>query len=102
MTSTVAVVAALLAAGATVAVLLRRRPSVTALPSPDPVAVLREVIEPSDGVDRGLVEMLAEERGVPSEVVRSTLERLKADGTVRSGRGSDGEEVLAWTVSAER
>ena len=102
MASTAAVVAALLAVGAAVAVLRRRRTPATALPPSDPVAVLREVIEPSDGVDRGLVEMLAEERGVALEVVRSTLERLKADGTVRSGRGSDGEEVLAWTLPAER
>ncbi len=91
--------AALLTVGAGVAVVIglrRRRPRAVPTP-PDPVAVLREVIEASDGVDRGLVEMLAQERGVPLETVRSTLERLKADGSVRSGRGSDGEEVLAWS-----
>ena len=74
----------------------RRRPEPEP-PPPDPVEVLREVIEASDGVDRGLVEMLAEERGVPSEAVRTTLERLKASGAVRAGRGAEGEEVLAWT-----
>ena len=79
----------------------RRRPSPSPTPQ-DPVAVLREAIEPSDGVDRGLVELLAEERGVPLEVVRATLERLKADGTVRAGRGSDGEEVLAWAEPPAR
>lgn len=83
--------------GAAGAFLVVRRRRSEALPPPDPVAVLREAIEPSDGVDRGLVELLAEERGVPLEVVRATLERLKADGIVRAGRGSDGEEVLAWS-----
>jgi hypothetical protein len=88
----------LLAAGGTAALLWvrRRRPAVLP-PPPDPVDVLHEVIEASDGVDRGLVELLAEERGVPLETIRTTLERLKADGTVRSGRGADGEEVLAWS-----
>lgn len=85
-----------LGAGGAGALLLRRRRSTTDVPTPDPVTVLREVIEASDGVDRGLVEMLAEERGVPIEVVRTTLERLKDEGSVRSGRGADGEEVLAW------
>ncbi len=80
------------------AVVRRGRRSRARPPAPlDPVAVLREVIEPSDGVDRALVEMLAEERGLAPEVVRATLERLKADGTVRSGRGFDGEEALAWS-----
>ncbi len=88
---------AALAGVAGFALAARRRPrSAPGPPPPDPVAVLREVIEPSDGVDRGLVEQLAEERGVPRELARSTLERLKADGTVRFGRGDDGEEVLAW------
>lgn len=79
----------------------RRRRAVNPSP-PDPVAILRETIEPSDGVDRGLVELLAEERGLSLEVVRATLERLKANGTVRAGRGSDGEEVLAWVESPPR
>ena len=79
----------------------RRRRAVSPAP-PDPVAVLRETIEPSDGVDRGLVELLAEERGLSLEVVRATLERLKAEGTVRAGRGSDGEEVLAWVDPPSR
>lgn len=78
-----------------------RKPAAPTRP-PDPVNVLREAIEPSDGVDRGLVELLAEERGVPLEVVRATLERLKVDGTVRAGRGADGEEVLAWSSPYER
>jgi hypothetical protein len=98
--ATAAVVVAIVALGAGGAFLLRRRRPHEAPPSVDPVAVLREVIEPSDGVDRGMVELLAEERGVSLEEVRSTLERLKADGTVRAGRGSDGEEVLAWSRPA--
>ena len=99
--ATVAGGVALLATGTTVALLFRRRRPVARLP-PDPVEVLREAIEPADGVDRGLVELLAEERGVPPEIVRSTLERLKADGTVRAGRGTDGEEVLAWVAPRAR
>jgi hypothetical protein len=93
------VLAGLLGAGALGALGLRRhgraRADVPPAP-PDPVAILREVIEPSDGVDRALVEMLAEERGLAPGVVHETLERLKADGKVRAGRGFDGEEVFAW------
>ena len=89
------------ALGLSIFLLRRRRPGEVPAP-PDPVTVLREAIEPSDGVDRGLVEMLAEERGVPLELARATLQRLKAEGAVRSGRGSDGEEVLAWVDSPPR
>ncbi len=66
-------------------------------PSPDPVGVLREIIEPADGADRATVELLAEERGVPLDTVRATLDRLIAEGTVASETGSDGEEVVAWS-----
>lgn len=93
----------LVGAGAAATVGLRRRGRLrkTARPTPpDPETVLREVIEPSDGVDRALVEMLAEERGLGPEVVRETLERLKAEGRVRTGRGFDGEEVFAWVERA--
>ncbi len=90
-----------LAVGLVLGLLFRRRRGSSDRPPPlDPVAVLREAIEPSDGVDRGLVEMLAEERGLSREVVQATLERLKVAGTVRSGRGADGEEVLAWSEPA--
>ena len=92
-----AVLAAVALGAAATVLLLRRRRAPVPPPPPDPVTVLREVIEPSDGVDRGMVEMLAEERGLSREVTRATLERLKADGTVRSGPGNDGEEVLAWS-----
>jgi hypothetical protein len=100
--TTAAVILAVVVTAAAAALLLRRRHPVTAPRPPDPIAVLRETIEPSDGVDRGVVELLAEERGIPLEVVRTTLERLKADGTVRAGRGPDGEEVLAWSEPALR
>jgi len=30
--------------------------------------------------------------------VRATLDRLIAEGTVRSETGTDGEEVMAWSV----
>lgn len=101
--ATVALAAALVlgVAGAGALLLRRRRPAQASAP-PDPVAVLREVIAPADGVDLGLVELLAEEQGVPREVVHTTLARLKAEGTVRSGRGADGEEVLAWDEPPSR
>jgi len=92
-------VAGVVGAGALGAVGLRRRKRTRSRDvgaPPDPVAVLREVIEPSDGVDRAVVEMLAEERGLAPSVVHATLERLKENGTVRAGPGFDGEEVLAW------
>ncbi len=62
----------------------------------DPVAVLRRIIEPSDGVERSVVEMLAEEEGVGRALVAATLDRLRRDGSLRAERGPDGEEVLAW------
>ena len=62
----------------------------------DTVAVLRAILEPADGADRAVVELLAEEHGVPIAEVRSTLDRLIGDGTVIAERGPDGEEVLAW------
>ena len=65
---------------------------------PDPVAVLKQIIEPADGAERFTVELLAEEAGVPLPVVRSTIDRLVADGTVRSESGADGEEVLSWSA----
>ncbi len=90
---------ALIAAAAGVAYLYRRRrrSRTPAAPGPDPVPVLQRIIEPADGVDRTTVELLAEEEGVPLALVRSTIDRLIADGTLRSETGSDGEEVLAWS-----
>jgi hypothetical protein len=85
-------------AAATAYLWRRRRHRADDGPGPDPVAVLREIIEPADGADRSTVELLAEERGVPLGTVRSTLDRLIGDGTVRAERGSDGEEVLAWSI----
>ncbi len=80
----------------------RRRARSTRAPPPEPdaVAVLRGIIEPADGVDRSTVELLAEEEGVPLARARSTLDRLVAEGTVRSETGADGEEVLAWSTRA--
>ena len=62
----------------------------------DAARVLHSIIEPADGADRGVVELLAEEQGVPAEIVQQTLDRLIADGTIRAERGADGEEILAW------
>ena len=89
---------ALLAAGG-IAFYWRRRRAARAPPppAPDPVSVLRGIIEPADGVDRATVELLAEEAGVALPTIRTTLGRLIADGRLRSETGSDGEEVYAWS-----
>ena len=95
----IALTLVLLGLGGAGVLFLRRRRRTPEPPAPDPVTVLREAIEPSDGVDRGTVELLAEEAGLAPDLIRSTLDRLIAEGTVRSGRGGDGEEVLAWSRS---
>jgi hypothetical protein len=74
----------------------RRSGSREKAPEIDVVAALREIIAPADGADRAVVELLAEERGIPLPTVRSSIDRLIADGTIRAERGPDGEEVLAW------
>ena len=89
---------ALLAAGGIALYWRRRRAArAPAPPAPDPVAVLRQIIEPADGIDRATVELLAEESGVSLPIVRATLGRLVAEGRLRSETGSDGEEVYAWS-----
>lgn len=75
---------------------LWRRIRVTA-PGRDPAEVLRTIIEPCDGVERSVVEMLAEEEGIDRQTVGTTLERLRRTGALRAERGADGEEVLAWS-----
>jgi hypothetical protein len=70
-------------------------------PTPDPTETLRAILEPADGADRAVVELEAEEAGVPFPVVRATLDRLIERGAVRAERGADGEEVLAWERGAE-
>jgi hypothetical protein len=83
-----------------VVVLLRRRRvrrDRLPTPGPDPVAVLRRIIEPADGAERFTVELLAEEAGVPLAQVRSTIDRLVSEGRVHSESGADGEEVLSWS-----
>lgn len=85
--------------GIAAVVFLRRRRGrspLPARPSVDPTAVLRGIIAPADGADRATVEMLAEEAGVPATEARQTLDRLVAEGTVRSEVDEDGSEVLAW------
>lgn len=86
--------------GLAVALLVRRRrvrPASPTRPGPDPVAIVRRIVEPAEGAERSTVELLAEEAGVASAVVRETIDRLVADGTLRSEVGTDGEEVLAWS-----
>ncbi|MFY9716934.1 MAG: hypothetical protein WAK40_03240 [Thermoplasmata archaeon] len=65
-------------------------------PGVDATETLRAIIAPADGADRAVVELLAEEQGIPIATVRQTLDRLIAEGTIRAERGGDGEEILAW------
>ena len=69
---------------------------------PNPEAVLKKIIEPAEGAERFTVELLAEEAGIPLGVVRSTIDRLVAQGTVVSEGGADGEEVLSWSPARGR
>jgi hypothetical protein len=90
-------IVALGAVGSVLWVLQRKRRSRRAAPAPpDPVAVLRGLIEPVDGADRGTIELLAEEAGVPMETVTATIDRLIADGRLRAERSEEGEESLTW------
>jgi hypothetical protein len=73
------------------------RPTRAPAPAADPVQVLRRILEPADGAERSTVELMAEEAGVPLEAVRSTIDRLVSEGSIRSESGPDGEEVLAWS-----
>ncbi len=75
----------------------RRRARTAPVEVPDAVATLKRIIDPADGADRAVVELVAEEDGIPLGVVRETLDRLIREGTVRAERGHDGEEVLAWS-----
>jgi len=71
-------------------------------PGPDPVSTLKNIIEPAEGAERFTVELLAEEAGIPLAVVRSTIDRLASEGTIRSESGADGEEVLSWSPETGR
>jgi hypothetical protein len=75
----------------------RRRTRPVAPSPPDPEEVLQRILEPADGADRTTVELLAEEGGVPLDVARTTIDRLVADGRIRSETTPEGEEVLAWS-----
>jgi hypothetical protein len=97
--STAAIVGGLVAMGVAIGgcwAWLRRRPQQPETATPDPVSVLRGIIEPADGADRATVELLAEEGGLSLATARSTLDRLIADGCVRSEVDEDGSEVVAW------
>ena len=73
----------------------RREPPAIRSP-PDPESVLERLLRPADGADRLTIELMAEEEGVPLEVVHETLDRLVREGRVRSEAEPDGGEVLAW------
>ena len=95
--ATVSVLVLLVAGGVGLYWRHRRSARTPASPPPDPVTVLRRIVEPADGIDRTTVELLAEEAGVSLPVVRATLDRLVTEGRLRSETGSDGEEVYAWS-----
>jgi hypothetical protein len=75
----------------------KRRSATPPPPPPDPVAVVRAIVEPAEGAERATVELLAEDSGVPYAEARATIDRLIADGTLRSETGPDGVEILAWS-----
>jgi hypothetical protein len=91
-----AAVGAVVLAGILYALWQRHRHRPTTAPSPDPVGVLRNIIEPAEGSDRTTVELLAEEAGVPLDMARRTLDHLIAEGTVLTEASSDGGEVVSW------
>jgi hypothetical protein len=74
----------------------RRSARTQSTPVVDPTEALRTIIAPADGADRAVVELLAEEQGIPIAAVRQTIDRLISEGTIRAERGGDGEEILAW------
>jgi hypothetical protein len=94
-----AVLAAVLAAFLLARVLRRTRSPDP--PPPDPVEVLEGLIRPADGADRLTIEMLAEEEGVPLEMVRTTIDRLIREGRIRSESEPGGGEVLAWEAPSD-
>jgi hypothetical protein len=94
-----AVLAAVLAAFLVARVLRRTRSPDP--PPPDPVEVLEGLIRPADGADRLTIEMLAEEEGVPLEMVRTTIDRLIREGRIRSESEPGGGEVLAWEAPSD-
>jgi hypothetical protein len=96
-----AVFAGLVAAATLFVVRRRRRPRPTGFRPPDPEATIRSILSPADGADRLTIELMAEETGIPLEVVRSTIDRLIANGQIRSETTSDGEEALAWAGPPE-
>ncbi len=77
-------------------IVTRRTRSSTSAEPVDPTSVLRSILAPADGAERTQVELLAEQEGVPLATARSTLDRLIADGSVRSETDGDGVEVLSW------
>jgi hypothetical protein len=83
--------------GTLAAVRWRRRDPQADLPPLDPEAVLERLIAPADGADRLTIELMAEEAGVPLATAHATVDRLVADGRIRSESDPDGGEVLAWS-----
>jgi len=75
----------------------RRKTPPPPLSPPDPVEVLRRIVEPAEGAERSSVELLAEEAGVPLSLVRTTIDRLVAEGVLHAETDENGEEVLAWS-----
>ncbi|MFZ0891097.1 MAG: hypothetical protein WB778_08660 [Thermoplasmata archaeon] len=74
----------------------RRGPAAPPTPGVDASEVLRRLVTAGDGIERGSLELLAEDAGLALSQVRATIERLERDGVLRTELGIDGEELLTW------
>ncbi|MFZ1023665.1 MAG: hypothetical protein WAN87_05980 [Thermoplasmata archaeon] len=74
----------------------RRGPSPPPTPAVDASEVLRRLVTAGDGIERGSLELLAEDAGLSLSQVRATIDRLALDGVLRTELGVDGEELLTW------
>jgi hypothetical protein len=74
----------------------RRGPSPPPTPTVDASEVLRRLVTAGDGIERGSLELLAEDAGLSLSQVRATIDRLAQDGVLRTELGVDGEELLTW------
>jgi hypothetical protein len=74
----------------------RRDPLTPPTPAVDASEVLRRLVTAGDGIERGSLELLAEDAGLSLSQVRATIDRLVQDGVLRTELGLDGEELLTW------
>ncbi len=77
----------------------RRRPTPSAPEPIDATEVIHRLVIAADGVERGSLELLAEDEGLSIARGRATIDRLVKDGSLRSELGVNGEELLTWVGS---